>query len=98
MFNINFRYEHVFSSCKKRLYKKRLVKHLRCKKQRLVDVSIAKKRKHSISLFFLIFYNTLAFFPLHFAKFSLFEKNLRNFKKRRLYKTEKLRNKVCIKK
>ena len=88
---------HSVSDDKKRLYKKRLVKHLRCKKRRLVNISIAKKRNPSISLFVFIFLQYFLFFPYILQKFSLFEKNLRNLKKRRLYKTENLRNKVCIK-
>ena len=85
---------HAVPSYKKRLYKKLLVDFCRHKKRRLVDILSAKKPYHK----FLQFFPTIMLF---FSKiFKLFIWNghfFKNFKKQRLYKAEKLRNKVCIK-
>ena len=81
---------HAFSSYKKRLYKKPLVQHPKCKKQRLVDIVKTKKLTSTIAPFFEIFKSFFLLFPKIFNQFDI-------FKKQRLYKVEKLRNKNCIK-
>ena len=81
-------YTH-FSSYKKHLYKKPLVHHPKCKKQRLVDILKNKKQTSIIAPFLKIFKRFFLLFP---KIFNLFD----NFKKQRLYKVRKLRNKNCI--
>ena len=72
------------------LNKKQLVHYPKCKKQRLVDIVKTKKQTSIIAPFFKIFKSFFLLFPKIFNLFDI-------FKKQRLYKVEKLRNKNCIK-
>ena len=87
-------YIHAVPSYKKRLYKKLLVDFCRHKKPKLVDILSAKKPYHK----FLQFFSTIMLFFSKIFKLSIWNGHFfKNFKKQRLYKAEKLRNKVCIK-
>ena len=61
---------HVFSSYKKHLNKKQLVHHLKCKKQRLVDILKSKKQTSIIAPFLKIYKRFFPTFSQNFQSIS----------------------------